>query len=134
MDNSNHIVRIQGQSRALTSEQNLEISDENNLPEVKVRVLRGTQHGTLTMGGKDFFTPADLDAGLVVYTHDGSNTYRYNALIKVTARRTRDQNHDGIPFCSAKLGDTNLSGSLNPVTCVLFRAVAFKSFVIVLIT
>ena len=68
-------IFVQGQRRVLSSFQNLEISDENNLEDVKVSVLRGAKHGKLITARK-FFTPADLDAGLVIYKHDGSNTYR----------------------------------------------------------
>lgn len=67
---------LQGQSRALTSQSNLEISDEDNLADVKVSVVTKPRHGTLNLNGKEYFTPADLDAGNVVYQHDGGNSYR----------------------------------------------------------
>uniref|UniRef100_H2YPT4 Calx-beta domain-containing protein n=1 Tax=Ciona savignyi TaxID=51511 RepID=H2YPT4_CIOSA len=74
----------QGQSRELSSSQNLEISDEDNLQDVRLSVLRGTRHGSLSMGGGSYFTPADLDAGLVTYQHDGSNTYSDNIIFRMT--------------------------------------------------
>ncbi|CAK8684298.1 unnamed protein product [Clavelina lepadiformis] len=75
----------QGQSRALSSAYNLEISDEDNVEDVKVSVLRGVQHGQLVIAsGKKFFSPAELDAGLVSYRHDGSNSYSDNIIFRMT--------------------------------------------------
>lgn len=54
---SPQLMLFEGQSQPLSG--NLEISDEDNLKEVKVWVARGLQYGTLA-------------AGLVVYQHDGS--------------------------------------------------------------
>lgn len=77
---------FEGQSRALSSSQNLEISDEDNLDNVKITVVDGLKHGTLSVLGsqRKFFTPADLDAGIVVYQHDGSNTYSDNIIFRMT--------------------------------------------------
>ncbi|XP_077421791.1 FRAS1-related extracellular matrix protein 2b isoform X3 [Vanacampus margaritifer] len=76
----------EGQSRPLSSSQNLQISDEDNLDKVKIAVIDGLKHGHLTVlgsGGK-FFTPADLNAGQVVYQHDGSDTYSDNIVFRMT--------------------------------------------------
>nr|CAB3247089.1 FRAS1-related extracellular matrix protein 2 [Phallusia mammillata] len=78
----------QGQTRALSSSQNLEVSDENNLDEVRIRPLRQAQHGALSFGPQKFFTPADLDAGLVTYHHDGSNTYSDNIVFRMSDGET----------------------------------------------
>ncbi|KAM4566397.1 FRAS1-related extracellular matrix protein 2b [Odontesthes bonariensis] len=76
----------EGQSRPLSSSQNLEISDEDNLDKVSITVIDGLRHGELTVLGsrRKFFTPADLDAGVVIYQHDGSDTYSDNIIFKMT--------------------------------------------------
>ncbi|XP_043929269.1 FRAS1-related extracellular matrix protein 2 [Protopterus annectens] len=76
----------EGQSRPLISFRNLEISDEDNLKDVQVSVIDGLRHGELTVLGsrRKFFTPADLDAGLVIYKHDGSDTYSDNIIFRMT--------------------------------------------------
>lgn len=77
---------FEGQSRALSSSLNLEISDEDNLDDVRITVVDGLKHGELTVLGsrRKFFTPADLDAGIVVYQHDGSDTYSDNIIFRMT--------------------------------------------------
>lgn len=77
---------FEGQSRPLSSSQNLEISDEDNLEDVRITVVDGLKHGELTILGtrRKFFTPSDLDAGIVVYQHDGSDTYSDNIIFRMT--------------------------------------------------
>ncbi|XP_077427082.1 FRAS1-related extracellular matrix protein 3 [Vanacampus margaritifer] len=77
---------FEGQSRALSSSQNLEISDEDNLEDVRITVIDGLKHGELSVlgGRRKFFTPADLDARIVVYQHDGSDTYSDNIIFRMT--------------------------------------------------
>ncbi|KAL2098421.1 hypothetical protein ACEWY4_007628 [Coilia grayii] len=77
---------FEGQSRQLSSHQNLEISDEDNLENVRITVVDGLKHGELTVlrSQRKFFTPADLDAGIVVYQHDGSDTYSDNIIFRMT--------------------------------------------------
>ncbi|XP_033942134.1 FRAS1-related extracellular matrix protein 3 [Pseudochaenichthys georgianus] len=77
---------FEGQSRTLSSSQNLEISDEDNLEDVSITVVDGLKHGDLMVLGarRKFFTPADLDAGIVVYQHDGSDTYSDNIIFRMT--------------------------------------------------
>ncbi|XP_034024301.1 FRAS1-related extracellular matrix protein 2-like isoform X1 [Thalassophryne amazonica] len=79
----------EGQSRPLSSSQNLEISDEDNLDKVRISVINGLRHGDLTVLGskRKFFTPADLDAGAVIYQHDGSDTYSDNIICRMTDGR-----------------------------------------------
>lgn len=77
---------FEGQSRPLSSRLNLHISDEDNLANVRISVVRGLQHGSLTVLGSQqkFFTPDDLDAGVVVYGHDGSETCSDNIVFRMT--------------------------------------------------
>ncbi|XP_077380250.1 FRAS1-related extracellular matrix protein 3 [Festucalex cinctus] len=77
---------FEGQSRALSSAQNLEISDEDNLEDVRITVIDGLKHGELSVlgGRRKFFTPVDLDARIVVYQHDGSDTYSDNIIFRMT--------------------------------------------------
>jgi len=76
----------EGQSRPLFTSQNLEISDEDNLDAVKITVVDGLRHGDLTVLGsqRKFFTPSDLTSGMVVYQHDGSDTYSDNIIFKMS--------------------------------------------------
>ncbi|XP_069576848.1 LOW QUALITY PROTEIN: FRAS1-related extracellular matrix protein 2a [Brachyistius frenatus] len=76
----------EGQSRPLFSAHNLEISDEDNLDIVTITVVDGLRHGDLMVLGshRKFFTPADLITGVVVYQHDGSDTYSDNIVFKMT--------------------------------------------------
>ncbi|XP_029030012.1 FRAS1-related extracellular matrix protein 2a [Betta splendens] len=76
----------EGQSRPLFSAHNLEISDEDNLDAVTVAAVDGLRHGDLVVLGshRKFFTPADLSTGVVVYHHDGSDTYSDNIVFKMT--------------------------------------------------
>ncbi|XP_070554250.1 extracellular matrix protein 3-like [Ptychodera flava] len=80
------MMLFEGQSRPLLSSLNLEISDEDNLEDVRIQVLDGLRHGELLINGRrrKFFTPADLDAGRVVYRHDDSDTYSDNIIFRMT--------------------------------------------------
>ncbi|XP_009947556.1 PREDICTED: FRAS1-related extracellular matrix protein 3, partial [Leptosomus discolor] len=73
------LILFEGQSRPLSG--NLEISDEDNLKEVKVWVTRGLRYGKLKVLGvlpsRKYFTAAELAAGQVLYQHDGSE-YSYS--------------------------------------------------------
>ncbi|XP_077467281.1 FRAS1-related extracellular matrix protein 2-like [Stigmatopora argus] len=76
----------EGQSRPLSGSRNLEISDEDNLDDVRISLVGGPRHGDLLILDSDrkFFTPADLEAGRVVYRHDGSDTYSDNVVFRMT--------------------------------------------------
>lgn len=76
----------EGQSRPLFTQSNLEISDEDNLDSVKITVVDGLRHGLLTVLGtsRKYFTPADLEVGIVVYQHDGSDTYSDNIIFRMS--------------------------------------------------
>ncbi|XP_060634878.2 FRAS1-related extracellular matrix protein 3 [Anolis sagrei] len=80
------MMLFEGQSRPLSD--NLDISDEDNLDEVKVWVTRGLKHGELRVlgafPGRQFFTPAELKAGQVIYQHDGSeHSYSDNIVFRM---------------------------------------------------
>ncbi|XP_036095286.1 FRAS1-related extracellular matrix protein 1 isoform X2 [Rousettus aegyptiacus] len=66
---------LEGQSRAITWEQ-LQIVDNDNIHAVQLVIVDGLQHGRLTVrGGKGFlFTVTDLQAGVVRYHHDDSDS------------------------------------------------------------
>ncbi|XP_040818755.1 FRAS1-related extracellular matrix protein 1 isoform X1 [Ochotona curzoniae] len=66
---------LEGQSRAITWEQ-FQIVDNDDINAVCLVTVDGLQHGRLTLrGGKAFlFTVADLQAGVVRYHHDDSDS------------------------------------------------------------
>ncbi|KAM8803175.1 FRAS1-related extracellular matrix protein 1 isoform 2-T2 [Rhynchonycteris naso] len=66
---------LEGQSRAITWEQ-FQIVDNDDINAVQLVTVDGLQHGRLTVrGGKGFlFTVADLQAGVVRYHHDDSDS------------------------------------------------------------
>ena len=80
------IQLFEGQSRPLSRETNLKISDEDNLQDVTLSAIRGSNHGKVLIDGlpKKFFTPKDMDAGRVVYYHDGSDTFSDNIIFRMT--------------------------------------------------
>ncbi|NXV83743.1 FREM3 protein, partial [Atlantisia rogersi] len=81
------LMLFEGQSRPLSG--NLEISDEDNLKEVKVWVSQGLQYGKLSILGvpssRMYFTAAELAAGQVIYQHDGSeHSFSDNIVFRMT--------------------------------------------------
>ncbi|XP_036289987.1 FRAS1-related extracellular matrix protein 1 isoform X1 [Pipistrellus kuhlii] len=66
---------LEGQSRAITWEQ-FQVVDNDDIRAVQLVTVDGLQHGRLTIrGGKGFlFTVADLQAGVVRYHHDDSDS------------------------------------------------------------
>ncbi|KAM8940061.1 FRAS1-related extracellular matrix protein 3 [Pelodytes ibericus] len=94
---------LEAQSRPLSGPgsgmNNLIISDEDNLEGVRLSVVGGLRHGQLLLalegtgshsGPKDFtFTPEELHSGLVIYQHDGSDTYSDNLILRLDDGRHR---------------------------------------------
>ncbi|XP_077984509.1 extracellular matrix protein 3-like [Glandiceps talaboti] len=80
------MMLFEGQSRPFQSSKNLEISDENNLADVRIQVLDGLRHGEILINGqrRKFFTPEELNSVVVVYNHDGSDTYSDNIIFRMT--------------------------------------------------
>lgn len=81
------IQLVEGQSRVIISPNVLEISDKDNLEEVKIYLNSGLRHGDLNLpienAGK-YFTPKDLQTGMVVYHHDGSDSLSDNIIFNMT--------------------------------------------------
>ena len=78
---------FEGQSRPILSSVNLQVSDEDNIGKVRLSVVDGLRHGSLSIGGvygQAGFTQANLDSGDIIYTHDDSDTYSDNVIFKMT--------------------------------------------------
>ncbi|XP_010000235.1 PREDICTED: FRAS1-related extracellular matrix protein 1 [Chaetura pelagica] len=66
---------LEGQSRPITW-QHFQIVDNDDIQNVRLVTIDGLQHGRLTVrGGKGFmFTVSDIQAGVVLYHHDDSDS------------------------------------------------------------
>lgn len=128
----------EGQSRPLSSSQNLEISDEDKLEKVKMTVIDGLRHGELTVLGsrRKFFTPADLDAGIVIYQHDGSDTYSDNIVFRMTDGTheveflfpiTVVPTDDEPPIINANTGLVLFKNQMMPVSSLMLSAADIDS-------
>ncbi|XP_029409785.1 FRAS1-related extracellular matrix protein 1 isoform X2 [Nannospalax galili] len=75
---------LEGQSRAITWEQ-FQIVDNDDIGAVQLVIVGGLQHGRLTVReGKGFlFTVADIQAGVVRYHHDDSDSTRDSVLFRI---------------------------------------------------
>ncbi|KAM6946095.1 FRAS1-related extracellular matrix protein 2b [Aplochiton taeniatus] len=128
----------EGQSRPLSSSHNLEISDEDNLDHVRVAVIDGLRHGELTVLGsrRKFFTPADLDAGVVVYQHDGSDTYSDNVIFRMTDGKNEVEflfpltivpTDDEPPIINANTGLVLFKNQMMPISPLMLSAADIDS-------
>ncbi|XP_049431948.1 FRAS1-related extracellular matrix protein 2b [Epinephelus fuscoguttatus] len=128
----------EGQSRPLSSSQNLEISDEDNLDKVKITVIDGLKHGELTVLGlrRKFFTPADLDAGAVIYQHDGSDTYSDNIIFRMTDGTNEVEflfpitvvpTDDEPPIINANTGLVLFKNQMMPISSLMLSAADIDS-------
>ncbi|KAK2912903.1 FRAS1-related extracellular matrix protein 2b [Channa argus] len=128
----------EGQSRPLSSSQNLEISDEDNLDKVKITVINGLRHGELTVLGsrRKFFTPADLNAGVVIYQHDGSDTYSDNIIFRMTDGANEVEflfpitvvpTDDEPPIINANTGLVLFKNQMMPISSLMLSAADIDS-------
>ncbi|KAG7471211.1 hypothetical protein MATL_G00122010 [Megalops atlanticus] len=128
----------EGQSRPLSSTHNLEISDEDNLDNVRITVIDGLRHGELTVLGsrKKFFTPVDLDAGVVIYQHDGSDTYSDNIIFRMTDGKheveflfpiTVVPTDDEPPIINANTGLVLFKNQMMPISPLMLSAADIDS-------
>ncbi|CAG5873227.1 unnamed protein product [Menidia menidia] len=128
----------EGQSRPLITTHNLEISDEDNLDAVTVTVVDGLRHGDLLVLGshKKFFTAADLTTGVVVYQHDGSDTYSDNIVFKMTDGKNEVEflfpitivpTDDEPPIINANTGLTLFKNQMMPISPLMLSAADIDS-------
>lgn len=80
------LTLFEGQSRIISSKENLQISDKDNIEDVKIYVVSGLRHGELYVNRKvaRWFTPSDLDNETIIYQHDNSDTYSDNIILNAT--------------------------------------------------
>lgn len=123
----------EGQSRPLFSGHNLEISDEDNLDAVTVTVVDGLRHGDLVVLGshRKLFTPDDLNAGVVVYQHDGSDTYSDNIVFKMSDGKNEVEflfpitiipTDDEPPIINANTGLVLFKNQMMPISPLMLSA------------
>ncbi|KAK1899575.1 FRAS1-related extracellular matrix protein 2, partial [Dissostichus eleginoides] len=128
----------EGQSRPLSSSQSLQISDEDGLDKVKITVIDGLRHGELSVLGlrRKFFTPADLDAGLVIYQHDGSDTYSDNIIFRMTDGKNEVEflfpitvvpTDDEPPIINANTGLVLFKNQMMPISSLMLSAADIDS-------
>ncbi|XP_061575696.1 FRAS1-related extracellular matrix protein 2b [Cololabis saira] len=128
----------EGQSRPLSSSENLEISDEDNLDKVQISVIDGLRHGDLTVLGstRKFFTPTDLDAGVVIYQHDGSDTYSDNIIFRMTDGTNEVEflfpitvvpTDDEPPIINANTGLVLFKNQMMPISSLMLSAADIDS-------
>ena len=128
----------EGQSRPLFSGNNLQISDEDNLGDVQLSVIDGLRHGELTVlgSGQKFFTTADLDAGIVIYQHDGSDTYSDNIVFRMTDGKNEVEflfpitvvpTDDEPPIINANTGLVLFKNQMIPISPLILSAADIDS-------
>ncbi|KAM6911118.1 FRAS1-related extracellular matrix protein 2a [Lycodopsis pacificus] len=128
----------EGQSRPLFSAHNLEISDEDNLDTVTITVVDGLRHGDLMVLGshRKLFTPADLTTGLVVYQHDGSDTYSDNIVFKMSDGKNEVEflfpitivpTDDEPPIINANTGLVLFKNQMMPISPLMLSAADIDS-------
>lgn len=128
----------EGQSRPLITQNNLEISDEDNLDSVRITVVNGLRHGDLTILGSStkYFTPADLQVGIVVYQHDGSDTYSDNIIFRMTDGKNEVEflfpitivpTDDEPPIINANTGLVVFKNQMIPISSLMLSAADIDS-------
>ncbi|XP_042355341.1 FRAS1-related extracellular matrix protein 2a [Plectropomus leopardus] len=128
----------EGQSRPLFSAHNLEISDEDDLDAVTITVVDGLRHGDLMVLGshRKLFTPADLMTGVVVYQHDGSDTYSDNIVFKMSDGKNEVEflfpitivpTDDEPPIINANTGLVLFKNQMMPISPLMLSAADIDS-------
>ncbi|XP_052422928.1 FRAS1-related extracellular matrix protein 2a isoform X2 [Carassius gibelio] len=128
----------EGQSRSLFTQNNLEISDEDNLDSVRIKVVDGLRHGHLTVLGtnRKYFTPADLEVGIVVYQHDGSDTYSDNIIFRMSDGKNEVEflfpitivpTDDEPPIINANTGLILFKNQMVPISLLMLSAADIDS-------
>ncbi|KAJ8342512.1 hypothetical protein SKAU_G00324400 [Synaphobranchus kaupii] len=128
----------EGQSRPLFSGNNLRISDEDNLGDVQIAVIDGLRHGELMIlgSGRKFFTPVDLDTGVVIYQHDGSDTYSDNIIFRMTDGKNEVEflfpitvvpTDDEPPIINANTGLVLFKNQMIPISPLMLSAADIDS-------
>ncbi|XP_059401005.1 FRAS1-related extracellular matrix protein 2-like [Carassius carassius] len=128
----------EGQSRSLFTQNNLEISDEDNLESVRIMVVDGLRHGHLTVLGtnRKYFTLADLEVGIVVYQHDGSDTYSDNIIFRMSDGKNEVEflfpitivpTDDEPPIINANIGLILLKNQMVPISQLTLSAADIDS-------
>ncbi|GAB1604773.1 hypothetical protein Ahia01_000758800 [Argonauta hians] len=77
---------FEGQSGVISSMDNLQIKDNDNINDITITVIRGSNHGQIFVNNlpRKYFTPKDLDNREVSYNHDGSDTFNDNIVFRMT--------------------------------------------------
>uniref|UniRef100_A0A4W4G1W9 Calx-beta domain-containing protein n=1 Tax=Electrophorus electricus TaxID=8005 RepID=A0A4W4G1W9_ELEEL len=128
----------EGQSRPLFTQNNLEISDEDNLDAVRITAVNGLRHGMLTVLGSSekHFTPAELQTGTVVYQHDGSDTYSDNIIFRMSDGKNEVEflfpitvvpTDDEPPIINANIGLVLFKNQTLPVSPLMLSAADIDS-------
>lgn len=122
------LALVEGESRQLSSAHNLQVADEDNLSDVRIRALRGPEHGRLyvsTAPTRGYFTAADLDNGAVAYEHDGSDSFSDNIIFCMSDGRHEVQFllpiniypvDDSCPILTANTGMQIFEGTTQQIT------------------
>ena len=82
------LTLLEGQSRAVTNKV-LAIVDNDNLFMVRLKIMGGLRHGRLLVNNRPaiMFSPRDIDNGVVVYHHDGTDTKKDSIELRITDGR-----------------------------------------------
>ena len=82
------ISLLEGQSRVISSSV-LQVSDSNGINNVRLKAVGGLKYGELRIleNVVDTFMATDLENGVIVYHHDGSETHSDNIVFRVSDER-----------------------------------------------
>ncbi|XP_072023981.1 FRAS1-related extracellular matrix protein 1-like [Amphiura filiformis] len=82
------LTLLEGQSRPIR-DKNLAVVDNDNLFMVRLKIVGGLHHGRLLVNNRPaiMFSPFDIQDGVVVYHHDGSDTKKDSVELRITDGR-----------------------------------------------